>query len=104
MLIKSDKKFFGINKMNNVACLYIAMSTCFGLLGCQNNQEKKVVALRDVNMYREVGALYSQPDFIIPKGSICFLGEEVYDKVDKFRKIRCENGLNGWVVDEDYFQ
>lgn len=90
--------------MNKLLYLCIGMSVYFGLLGCQNNQEKKVVALRDVNMYREVGALYSQPDFIIPKGSICFLGEEVYDKVDKFRKIRCENGLNGWVVDEDYFQ
>ena len=76
----------------------------FFLLGACHSQEIKVKTLRDVYGYNSTDAAYSLVDFVIPKGSICFLGEEKYGKTDRFVEIRCENGLKGLVIEDEAFK
>ncbi|OSI07951.1 Uncharacterised protein [Neisseria animaloris] len=75
----------------------------FFLLGACHSQEIKVKALRDVHGYNSTDAAYSLVDFVIPKGSICFLGNEKYGKTDRFVEIRCENGLTGLIIEDEAF-
>ncbi|QMT36779.1 DNA mismatch repair protein MutS [Neisseria wadsworthii] len=85
----------------------------FFLLGACHSQEIKVKALRDVHGYNSTDAAYSisdtgevdlsTVDFMIPKGSVCFLGNEKYGKTDRFVEIRCENGLIGLIIEDEAF-
>ncbi|MDO4226402.1 DNA mismatch repair protein MutS [Neisseria sp.] len=86
----------------------------FFLLGACHQQEVKVKALKDVSGYDSTDASYSinessgvdlsTVDFVIPKDSICFLGGEQYGKTDRFVEIRCENGLEGLVIEDEAFK
>ena len=86
----------------------------FFLLGACHLQEVKVKALRNVPGYNSTDAAYSisdtdevdlsTVDFMIPKESICFLGNEKYGKTDRFVEIRCENGLKGLVIEDEAFE
>ncbi|MDO1509752.1 DNA mismatch repair protein MutS [Neisseria sp. Dent CA1/247] len=86
----------------------------FFLLSACHSQEIKVKALRNVPGYNSTDAAYSisdtgevdlsTVDFMIPKGSICFLGNEKYGKTDRFVEIRCENGLKGLVIEDEAFK
>ncbi len=76
----------------------------FFLLGACHQQETKVKALKNVSAYNSVDAAYSIPDFVIPKDSICFLGGEQYGKTDRFVEIRCENGLEGLIIEDEAFE
>ncbi|WP_373702895.1 DNA mismatch repair protein MutS [Neisseria dentiae] len=91
---------------------YICLA--FLLLSACHQQETKVKALKNVPGYNSTDASYSisdsgnvdlnTVDFIIPKDSICFLGGEQYGKTDRFVEIRCENGLEGLVIEDEAFE
>lgn len=73
------------------------------LVACQNH-EIKVQAKENVFVYKQPDAASKRPDFIIKPGQVCFLGKEVYGKVDKFITVRCEGGVKGFVLDEESFE
>ncbi|WP_373701015.1 DNA mismatch repair protein MutS [Neisseria dentiae] len=91
---------------------YICLA--FLLLSACHQQETKVKALKNVPGYNSTDASYSisdsgnvdlnTVDFIIPKDSICFLGGEQYGKTDRFVEIRCENGSEGLVIEDEAFE
>lgn len=73
------------------------------LVACQN-QEIKMKAKQNVSAYVQPDASSKQADFVIQQGQICFLGKDVYGKVDKFIAVRCENGLKGFVLERNDFE
>lgn len=73
------------------------------LVACQN-QEVKIQAKQDVFAYIQPDASSKKADFIIKQGQVCFLGKEVYGKVDKFITVHCENGVKGFVLDKADFE
>ncbi|MDO4997539.1 MAG: DNA mismatch repair protein MutS [Neisseria sp.] len=74
------------------------MSLLLFLMSCQND-ERKVQATQSIPAYADADAVFLKADFMIERGQVCFLGNEVYGKVDKFISIRCENGFEGFVAD-----
>ncbi|QEY27086.1 DNA mismatch repair protein MutS [Neisseria zalophi] len=81
---------------------YFCMALLF-LYACHQH-EVKVKALKNVAAYSSKDASYSHVDFVIPKDSLCFLGREQYGKTDRFVEIRCENGLEGLIIEEEAFK
>ena len=73
------------------------------LASCQNH-EVKMRAFQTVPAYNKPDAALKTPDFVIQQGQVCFIGKEVYGKVDKFLAVRCENGFEGFVLDAEGFE
>lgn len=74
-----------------------------GFIASCSKKEVKVKAIQDVNVYYEVDAAFSEGGFVLPKGSICTLGDEIYGKVDKFTEIKCGD-KKGFIFEDEKFE